>query len=367
MSIRVGVIGLGRMGSLHCRVISEMPEVELACVVDTNAAIAEAAAKKYNVPATSIAKAVELVDAAVIATPTSAHIEAARPFVAAGKAVLIEKPIADSIAAAEELIDLARKTGACVQVGHTERFNPAVEAIRRFDITPKFIEAHRISPFTFRSADIGVVLDMMIHDIDLVLMLAGDEPEQVEAVGVSVLGATEDIANARLTFSNGCVANMTASRLAIKSERKMRIFSEQAYLSVDYGRKVGIVVKKSENTDLIQMARQMDVKNLGELAGKVDYTKLIKVEQLKISDDVEPLRKQAEAFYRCVAEGAEPVVPAAAGLAAIRCAAAIINSIKSHRWDGQASERKGPDIMMSESSLKKDWLRPEEDEAWKDL
>ncbi len=346
MSIRVGVIGLGRMGKLHCRVLSEMPETELACVVDTDAAVAEDVAGKFNAPAVSVAQAVELVDAVVVATPTCDHVAAARPFVTAGKAVLIEKPIADNIAAAEELIALAKQTGSSVQVGHTERFNPAVEAIRRFDITPKFIEAHRISPFTFRSADIGVVLDMMIHDIDLVLMLAGDEPEQVEAVGVNVLGTAEDIANARLTFSNGCVANLTASRLAIKSERKMRIFSEQAYLSVDYGRKVGIVVKKSENTDLIQMARQMDAKNLGELAGKVDYTKLIKVEQLKISDDVEPLRKQAEAFYNCVANGADPVVPAAAGLAAIRCAAAITNSIKSHRWDGTASERQGPDIIQ---------------------
>ena len=348
MSIRVGVIGLGRMGTLHCRVISEMPEAELACVVDTDAAVAEAAAGKYNAPAVSAAEAVELVDAAVIATPTSAHVEAAKPFIAAGKAVLIEKPIADSIAAAEEIIALAEKTGSSVQVGHTERFNPAVEAIRRFDITPKFIEAHRISPFTFRSADIGVVLDMMIHDIDLVLMMAGEEPVGIEAVGVNVLGAAEDIANARLTFSNGCVANLTASRLAIKSERKMRIFSEQAYLSVDYGRKVGIVVKKSENLDLIRMARQMDVKNMSELAGKVDYTKLIKVEQLKVADDVEPLRKQAEAFYRCVAEGAEPVVPAAAGLAAIRCAATITDSIKSHRWDGPTSDRKGLDIIQKD-------------------
>lgn len=345
MSIRVGVIGLGRMGSLHCRVITEMPDVELACVVDTNAEVAAAATKKYDVPASSASEAVDLVDAAVIATPTSAHMDSARLFVAAGKAVLIEKPIADSIAAAEELIALSLKTGSSVQVGHTERFNPVVEAIRRFDITPKFIEAHRISPFTFRSADIGVVLDMMIHDIDLVLMLAGNEPEHVEAVGVNVIGSAEDIANARLTFSNGCVANLTASRLAIKSERKMRIFSEQAYLSVDYGRGVGIVVKKSENLDMIQMARQMDAKNMGELAGKVDYTKLIKVEQLKVSDDAEPLRKQAEAFYRCVAEGAEPVVPATAGLAAIRCAAAITDSIKSHRWDGTNSERMGLDII----------------------
>jgi predicted dehydrogenase len=185
----------------------------------------------------------------------------------------------------------------------------------------------------------------MIHDIDLVLMMAGGKVRDIQAVGVNVIGAREDICNARLTFDNGCVANLTASRLAIKTERKMRIFSEEAYLSVDYGKKVGIVIKKSENLDLIQMARDMDVEDLSELASSVDYTKLIKVEQLSMDDSIEPLRSQAEAFRRTVVEGAPPVVSAADGLAAIHVAYGIVEAIKSHKWDGYASSRKGPDII----------------------
>ncbi|HUS48103.1 MAG TPA: Gfo/Idh/MocA family oxidoreductase [Phycisphaerae bacterium] len=349
MSVRMGVVGAGRMGKLHCRVLSEMTGVELVCVVDASPAAAAAVAAQYGAIALNRAEdAVERVDAAIVAVPTSAHVEAARPFVAAGKPVLIEKPLANSSAEGEELIALAERTGSSIQVGQTERFNPAVDAVRRFDIKPKFIEAHRISPFTFRSADIGVVMDMMIHDIDLVLMMVGGEPTDVQAVGVNVLGRHEDIANARMRFPDGCVANLTASRLAVRSERKMRIFSEQAYLSVDYGKKVGAVVKKSENLDLIQMAAQMDAANLAELAMSLDYTKLLKFEQLQVADDVEPLRKQAEAFCRCVADGAEPVVPAAEALADLRCAEAIVAAIKRHRWDGEASDRVGLDIISKD-------------------
>jgi len=334
------------MGKLPARVLSEMKQAELACVVDTNESAARATARKYDVRAlTSVADAVDAVDAAIIAVPTLSHLEAARPFVAAGKAVLIEKPLADNPAAGEELIDLARKTGTSVQVGHTERFNPAVMAMRKYAIQPKFIEAHRISPFTFRSADVGVVMDMMIHDIDLVLMLAGGSVEEIRAVGINVIGPHEDVCNARLAFDNGCVANITASRLAVKTERKMRIFSEQAYLSVDYGRKVGIVVQRSRNLDLIQMAREMDVDDLAELAESVDYAKLLNVEELVVDESAEPLRKQAEAFRRTVEEGAPPVVSAQDGLAAIRTAAGIVEAIKSHRWDGTASGREGLDVL----------------------
>ncbi|MHC4982914.1 MAG: Gfo/Idh/MocA family protein [Planctomycetota bacterium] len=346
MSFRVAVVGLGRMGKLHARVLSEMDEAELACVVDTSQATAKSVARQRGCKGlTDVSEAVDLVDAAIISVPTPFHVEAARPFVAAGKAVLIEKPFAGDPAAGEELIKLAEKTGASLQVGHTERFNPAVVAIQKYDIRPKFIEAHRISPFTFRAADIGVVMDMMIHDIDLVLMLVSGKPLAAQAIGVNVIGAHEDIANARLIFDDGCVANFTASRLAIKTERKMRIFSEQAYLSVDYGKKVGLVVRKSENLDLIQMARDMDVEDLAELAETVDYTKLLKVEELVVDDSTEPLRRQAEAFRDTVLENAPPVVTAADGLAAVRVARMIIDSIKSHRWDGGKSAREGLDVI----------------------
>ncbi len=335
------------MGKLHARVLSEMDQATLACVVDNNAGTAKSVARQRDCEALNDpAEAVDKVDAAIIAVPTLHHVDAARPFVAAGKPVLIEKPFTTDAASGRKLLDLAEQTGTSVQVGHTERFNPAVLAMRKYAIAPKFIEAHRISPFTFRSADVGVVLDMMIHDIDLVLMLAGSEVEGLHAVGVNVIGAHEDICNARLMFTNGCVANVTASRLAIKTERKMRIFSEEAYCSVDYAKKVGLVVNKSQNLDLIQMARDMDVEDLAELAGSVDYTKLLKVEELVVDDSIEPLRRQAEAFRETVVEGAEPVVSAADGLAAVEVAERIVESIKEYRWDGKTSSRAGLDVIQ---------------------
>jgi predicted dehydrogenase len=334
------------MGKLHARVLSEMTHAELVCVVDTDPAAAQAVARQRDCAALNDpAQAVDDVDAAVISVPTVGHLDAARPFVEAGKPVLIEKPLANDSAAAAELIDLARRTGTNVQVGHTERFNPAVLAMKRYAIEPKFIEAHRISPFTFRSADVGVVLDMMIHDLDLVLMLIGAEVADVQAVGINVLGPHEDICNARVTFANGAVANVTASRLAIKTERKMRIFSEQAYVSVDYGKKVGVAINKSENLDLIQMARDLDVDDIAELAASVDYTKLLKVEQLTVDESIEPLRLQAEAFRKTVEEGQPPVVSADDGLAAVRLAEAIVDHVKTYRWDGDASDRAGLDLI----------------------
>ncbi|MBL7132999.1 MAG: Gfo/Idh/MocA family oxidoreductase [Phycisphaerae bacterium] len=349
MSFRVAVVGAGRMGKLHARILAQMEQVQLVCVVDTNPGAADALAKQRSCkPLYEAAQAVDMVDAAIIAVPTVSHVQVATPFVQAGKPVLIEKPIANDPAEAEQLIKLARKTGTGVQVGHTERFNPAVLAMQKHAIKPKFIEAHRISPFTFRSADVGVVFDMMIHDIDLILMLVGGRVEQVHAVGVNVLGQHEDICNARLAFDNGCVANITASRLAIKTERKMRIFSEEAYITVDYARKLGIVIEKSRNLDLIQMAREMDIDDLAELAEQVDYKQLLTVEELVVDESTEPLRRQAEAFYQTVATGRPPEVSAEEGLAAIRVAKRIVDSIKSHKWDGKHGTREGLDVIQKE-------------------
>lgn len=346
MSFRVAVVGVGRMGRHHARTIHQMAGTELVCVVDSNESAAKSVAKQRDCLAlTNVADAIDKVDAAIIATPTIAHLDAARPFVAAGKPVLIEKPYTDDPTGGEELIALAKKTGASVQVGHTERFNPAALAMQKHKIHPKFIEAHRISPYTFRSADIGVVLDMMIHDIDLVLMLAGSEVVDIQAVGVNVIGNTEDICNARLLFANGCVANITASRLAIKTERKMRIFSEEAYLSVDYDKKVGVVIKKEANLDLIQMAREMDVDDIAELAQSVDYTKLLKVEELAPDDSVDPLTLQAEAFRKTVEQGTPPSCSASDGLAAVRTARGIVACLEKHKWDGKESARTGLDII----------------------
>ena len=346
MSFRVAVVGVGRMGKLHARILSEMDDAELTCVVDVNPALAQAVAKQRDCQAfTDPLEAVEHVDAAVISVPTVHHLEAARPFLMAGKSLLIEKPLADNVESARELLDLADANNAAVVVGHTERFNPAVLSLPRFRIKPKFIEAHRISPFTFRSGDIGVVFDMMIHDIDLILMMVRGTVTHVQAVGINVIGEHEDICNARLTFDNGCVANVTASRLAIKTERKMRIFSEDAYLSVDYGKKVGIVVSKEANIDLIQMARDLALDDMVEMAESTDYKSLLQIEELTVDDSAEPLRGQAEAFRRTVVGGTRPVVSGADGLAAVQVATDIVNAIQEHRWDGPSSSRKGLDIL----------------------
>ena len=349
MSFRVAVVGAGRMGKLHARVLSQMEDTELVYVVDTNLPAARNVARQRGCEALAdVADAVDAVDAAIIAVPTIAHAEAATPFLMAGKGVLIEKPICADISTAKKLISLAKKKDASIQVGHTERFNPAVLAIQKYDIHPKFIEAHRISPFTFRSADVGVVLDLMIHDIDLILMLAGGAVKSVHAVGINVIGAQEDICNARVIFDNGCVANITASRLAIKTERKMRIFSEQAYLSVDYGKKVGIVIQKSQNLDLIQMAREANAEDLAQLAESLDYKTLVKSEQLVVDDSTEPLRTQAEAFRDTVVNGTPPAVSAEDGLAAVQVANDIVSCIKHYRWDGKVFGRKGLDVIQKD-------------------
>jgi predicted dehydrogenase len=272
----------------------------------------------------------------------------ARPFLLAGKPVLIEKPLSDDLAAGRALIELAHKHGSIVQVGHTERFNPAAVAMRKYAIEPKFIESHRISPYTFRSTDVGVVLDMMIHDLDIVLMLAGRaEVAHVDAVGVNVIGSTEDIANARIRFSDGCVADITASRVAIKTERKIRVFSEHAYLSVDFQARKGLVVQKSANLDLIQMARKVGVQDLADLAQKVDYKSLVNIEQLEVDDTAEPLRRQAEAFIRAIRENARPEVSAEDGLAALSLAQRITEAIKTHQWDGRPDGRVGPGLLAT--------------------
>lgn len=347
MSMRFAVIGCGRMGKHHARTLQNLESAELVAVVDSNEEAAKSLAAQRDCRAvTQVADVIGNIDAAVISTPTAAHLKIARPLIQAGKHLIIEKPYCDDVAEGRELIDLAAKTGSKIIIGHSERFNPACIAMSKYDIRPKFIEAHRISPFTFRSADIGVVLDMMIHDIDLVLMMARSKVVDVQAIGVSVIGKHEDICNARLRFASGCVANITASRIAIKTERKMRIFSEEHYLSIDYGKKCGLVIEKNQNLDIIQMARDMDVDDIAQLAQSVDYTKLLKFEELIPDESKDPLTRQAEAFIETVTTGAKTLAcPAEEGLEAVITANAIIAAISEHKWDGDAGGRIGSSIL----------------------
>ncbi|MHC4674846.1 MAG: Gfo/Idh/MocA family oxidoreductase [Planctomycetota bacterium] len=331
--VPVAVVGVGHMGRHHVRIYSEMEETELVGVVDTNADRAAEMARQFNTrPYDSIEPLLDKVRAVSIAVPTIAHVDIARPLLEKGVAVLIEKPIAPDTGSARSLLQIAQQHKGLLQVGHTERFNPVIRAMTRMGVVPRFIETHRISPFTFRSADISVVMDMMIHDIDIVLSMVGARPVQVDAVGVSVLAPNEDIANARVTFEDGCVANLTASRLALKTERKIRVFSEESYLSLDYQKKSGIAIKKAANLDLLKLAREQHADDLSQLAG-VDFGSMVKVEPLQI-DDVEPLRAELQSFLEAVRTGKTPEVSAEDGVAAVELAEQIIDRSRKHRWEG---------------------------------
>ena len=332
-ALRTAVIGVGHMGRHHTRLYHELPEAELVAVVDTDEKRAAEAAKLYGAtPLTDVSALLDLnLDAVSIAVPTIAHEAIAAPLIEAGVALLIEKPLTPDTASARHLLDLANAHDCVIQVGHSERFNPVVRALDRMGVEPKFIETHRISPFTFRSADIGVVFDMMIHDIDIVLHLVACRDYQVRACGVSVLSDHEDIANARVEFADGCVVNLTSSRLALKTERKIRIFCPDAYLSMDYQKKSGIAIKKDANLNLLKLARQKDLTDLAQLAGS-DFGSMVKIEPLQV-EDVEPLRIQIQSFLESARDRTTPAVSAEDGFAAVQLAESIVESVRAHVRD----------------------------------
>lgn len=325
----VGVVGCGRMGKLHARVYAQSPAARLVGVYDANAKTAAAVAREYATRAFDDVDALlAQVRAVTIATPTTTHLAMAERAIPRGVACLIEKPLCKDAAEGQRIVELARRHGVTVQVGHIERFNPAVRAMRRIELRPRFIEVIRISPLTFRSIDVGVVLDMMIHDIDIVLSLAASPVKRIDASGVSVIGEFEDVCNARLTFENGCVANLTASRLALKTERKLRVFSNDAYVSVDYQKKYGLVARKGPDLAAVKAAiAAMRRGEITDLAG-LNKDNLVEIEELQI-DDVEPIRAELDAFLSAVVNKTRPEVSAEDGLAAVETAARIVEATKS--------------------------------------
>ena len=235
MTVRIAVVGVGYLGRHHARILSSLTGAKLVAVVDTNAARAhEVAAARGTRPLTDYRELLGTVDAVTLAVPTELHREIALPFLTAGVHVLVEKPMARSLVEADDMIQAASKAGAILAVGQTERFNPAVAAARPIVTDPRFIEVHRLGTFPERSLDIDVVFDLMIHDVDIVLSLVNSDVEAIEAVGVPVLTGRVDIANARLKFGNGCIANLTASRISRERVRKIRFFQPMAYVSIDY-------------------------------------------------------------------------------------------------------------------------------------
>jgi predicted dehydrogenase len=307
MTVRVAVIGVGALGRHHARILAELPDVELAGIVDVDEARAREIAGIVNAPfATEAAEMHGRVDAVTVAVPTRSHLAVALPFLQRGIAVLVEKPLARDIDEARQMIDAAASSGAVLGVGHTERYNPAVAAVRPLLEHPQFIEVHRLGAFPDRSLDIDVVFDLMIHDLDVVLSIVPSEVVSVEAVGVAVLTSRPDIANARLKFASGCIANITASRISKDRVRKIRIFQRDAYLSVDYAAQ--------------EVERWRLVKGNGALP-VIDGGKLAVVQE-------EPLRRELADFVAAVRETRAPLVTGADGLRAIRLAQRITEEME---------------------------------------
>jgi predicted dehydrogenase len=318
------------MGRHHARLYTQIEGADLVGVVDPSPERRQTIINQYG--GRGFETVQQLLDAGVdavtIATPTVHHRSAAEPLLSARVACLIEKPLAPNAEEAMAMARLAGQTGAVLQVGHIVRYDPVMLAIRELNLRPRFIEVDRISPMTFRSVDVSVVLDMMIHDLDVLLMLIGSEPQEIHASAVSVLSGAEDVCNARLVFppdANGrrCVANVTASRLAMKTERKMRLISEDAYVSADFAARSGTVVRKTDNAEkLADLRAKLEA---GVDLSDVNYLDLINIDELKVGQG-EPLRLQLEDFLDAVRQGRRPEVDALAGFAAVRTAERIIAS-----------------------------------------
>lgn len=337
--VRCGVVGVGRMGRHHARVYAELAGCKLVGVVDANKARREELAEKFNCRALErVDQLIDLgVDAVSIAVPTTAHEAAAEPLLRARIACLIEKPLAGDVQTASRIKQLAESGGACLMVGHIERFNPAIRAMQKvsaaggFRVVPRFMQVVRVSPMTFRSVDVGVVMDMMIHDLDVVIMLmGGSEPVNIRATGVSVITPHEDLCTAWLEFDTPhgrCVADVTASRLALKTERITRITGEHGYIKIDYGAKKGNMIRRIANE--IQMQEVQERLREGNDLTSLKWDQLVNVEDLAV-DDAEPIVMEVKAFIEAVRTGQRPPIDAEAGFANVRTAERIVEAIREN-------------------------------------
>ncbi len=333
--IKVAVLGTGSLGKEHVRLYADLAKqgrIDFAGVYDASPDAAKKIAEKYRVRSfTSVLEAAEAAQAFSIVTPTVTHFALAKELLLKGKHLLVEKPMTDSAAQASELVELAHSTGCVLQVGHVERFNPVFTYLETVATHPRFIEAHRLSPYPARSTDIGVVLDLMIHDLDVVLAFVKSPVVAVDAVGIPVLSNTEDIANARLRFGNGCVANLTASRISPERLRKIRVFSggsTTSYVSLDYRAQEGFIYRiakdgEEESSLFKKLLAAKDSTIVSEFAGK----RIVR-EPVPINKD-EPLKLELESFISCVEARNVPVVSGEAAKQALDLAFEITKQIQT--------------------------------------
>jgi len=340
--LKVAVIGAGRLGGFHARKLAQNNRAELVAVVDPLPAnrnrVAEAC---HTQPKAAYHELLDRLDAVVIAAPTGLHHRLAMDFLDHGIHVLVEKPICSTVAEADQLVQTAGRNKLVLQVGHVERFNPAFTAAVPYAQNPKYVEAVRTSGFTFRSTDVGVVLDLMIHDLDLILSMVRSPVRTVEALGLSVLGGQEDLANARLVFENGCVATLSASRVSYEAVRRMHVWAPQAFASIDFATRKTRLVQPSEAL----LRRQFDVDSLsGE---EVEHLKThlaeVHLPQQEIeAAAVDALLLEVEDFVQSIRRPRAPRVTGEQARQAIAVAEQILDKIHAHAWDGEADGPVGP-------------------------
>ncbi len=322
--VKIAVVGVGHLGGLHAGKLAGISSAKLVSLCDTNTELVQELAAKHGCDSTGdYQELVGQVDAVVVATPTASHAEIAEFFLNSGVHCLVEKPITNDCAAAQSLVDLSRSRDLRLAVGHIERFNPAMIGLNSLELRPRFVETYRISPFRFRSMDIGVVHDLMIHDLDIILHLIQQPVRSIEAVGVSVFGDCEDIANARITFENGTVATATASRVSIKSERRIRIFAADTYVTLDFEKRTGRVLRKGEKLRSGELdPRTIDPKTLDNPMAFI-LSNLIEMQELKVEQG-DALEAEDRDFIEAVISGRDPTVTGEHGLRALEVAEQVV-------------------------------------------
>lgn len=363
-TLRVAVVGAGHLGRIHARLLGALERVELVAVADPSPAARQRAAAEIGAATEADYRALYgRIDAAVVATPTRLHREVAGELLQRGIHCLVEKPLAATLAQASELVGAAQRAGAVLQVGHVEQFNPAFAAARPHLHGAKYVEATRRGGFTFRSTDVGVVLDLMIHDLDLVLSLTDAPLVSVRALGVALVGRHEDVAQAWLEFADGLVANLSASRLAGQSCRQMQVWSAHALAQIDFGERSARVVRPSEAI----LRRQIDVERLSaeELSNLKDClgSEHFPCETLVVPDR-NAIADELSDFIDAIGQRRPPRVDGGRGRAALAAAEQILDSIARHRWDGRVDGPTGPLALPSLPVLRgPHWRRPQPADA----
>ncbi len=343
--LRLAVIGTGHLGRIHARLAANLPSVRLVAVVDSLVDARESVAADTGArPVASHHELVGEIDAAIVATPTSTHQQVASELMKAGVHTLIEKPLAPTLGECEHLVHLARQQSLVLQVGHVERFNPALTSVRDKLHDPKFIEARRTSGYTFRSTDVGVVMDLMIHDIDVVLSLVKSPVQKIEAMGLSVLGSHEDLVNARLHFASGCIASLTASRVSYRPERTMQVFTSRGFAAIDFGTRAATLVEPTKEVLRREFAVDpLTTSERQEYREQLFSTLLIKQEVA--GDEINAIEQEQIDFTNAIGEHRRPQVDGADGRDAVAVAELILEQVESHAWDGSQLGRQGPYAM----------------------